>query len=355
MSAHTDDLLAVIEAAYRVDAPDDVWLEGLAAASRPHLDRGFGLCAFEFQLTDDGSPNVLQSYQLGIPTGLSEVYETVFEEMDPELRKKPFRMGPCISGSQLLGMRKEFRDHPYMKRYAQQYGMYDSIWITAAEPTGRGCAIHAGRAKVGWASPQLTKTWGRLAAHLAAAARLRHMLKTLRLQGSAPPAEAILDPRGRVHEAKGLANDKAALEHLRGAVLTLERSRGSMRFKDPDQALANWKALIAGRWTLVDQIEEGGRRYILARQNDPVAPGPESLTAREKQVIGYAKLGHHNKLIAYELGIADATVRVLMARAAAKLGVRTREELVAACATDLPVGDCTDRQGALQGQSREML
>jgi DNA-binding CsgD family transcriptional regulator len=47
-------------------------------------------------------------------------------------------------------------------------------------------------------------------------------------------------------------------------------------------------------------------------------------------VLQCAKLGHHNKLIAYELGIADSTVRVLITRAARKLGVRGREDLLRA-------------------------
>src|SRR5205814_2205879 len=102
------------------------------------------------------------------------------------------------------------------------------------------------------------------------------------------------------------------LDLLRRAVRFLEKSRGPMRRADPDKSLAGRKVLVAGRWSLIDQVESDGRRYIVARENEPPALGPESLTAREKQVIGYAKLGHHSKLIAYELGVADSTVRVLL-------------------------------------------
>ena len=62
----------------------------------------------------------------------------------------------------------------------------------------------------------------------------------------------------------------------------------------------------------------------------PRSPGPSSFTPRERQVVGYAALGHDNKVIAYDLGIAHSTVKVLMARAAQKLGVGTRAELIAA-------------------------
>jgi len=58
-------------------------------------------------------------------------------------------------------------------------------------------------------------------------------------------------------------------------------------------------------------------------------PAPMSaLTERERQVVSYAVLGHPNKFIGYELHMSVSTVRVLVARAAAKLGVRSRAELI---------------------------
>jgi DNA-binding NarL/FixJ family response regulator len=55
----------------------------------------------------------------------------------------------------------------------------------------------------------------------------------------------------------------------------------------------------------------------------------ELLTAREREIVERALLGSENKCIAYDLGLSDSTVRVLMSRAAIKLGVRTRRELLA--------------------------
>jgi DNA-binding CsgD family transcriptional regulator len=250
--------------------------------------------------------------------------------MAPEIRERPFQLGPCVTGSQLMGMRREFLDEPHMKRFVHQFGMYDSIWITAAEPSGLGCGFHAGRRRIAWASASEVQRWGRIAAHLSTAVRLRAGMLRLGARHDTAAPEAVLDPAGKIHDASGPASTKAAREQLRCAVLMLEKARGPVRETDPKAALADWKALVAGRWSLIDQIETDGRRFIVARQNDPVAPGPDMLTSREKQVVGYAKLGHHNKLIAYELGIADSTVRVLLARAAAKLGVHSRDELVRA-------------------------
>jgi DNA-binding CsgD family transcriptional regulator len=52
------------------------------------------------------------------------------------------------------------------------------------------------------------------------------------------------------------------------------------------------------------------------------------LTARERDVVARALRGCANKVIAYDLGLAHSTVRVLMARAAIKLGAHSRDELL---------------------------
>jgi DNA-binding CsgD family transcriptional regulator len=70
----------------------------------------------------------------------------------------------------------------------------------------------------------------------------------------------------------------------------------------------------------------------------PVAPSPgvvTALTDRERQVVLCAIRGFTNKEIAYELGLADSTVRVLMARAASKFGAHSRKELLEKAAAKL--------------------
>ena len=331
MGARALDLLDVVEAAYKVDLPDAQWLSELAHAALPHLDQGFGVAVFEYYKPEGAQPRIAQRFHLGIPGELEAIYSTVFAKMDPAIRLRPFRLGPCITGSELMNMRKEFRDEPHMKRFVQRFGMYDSIWITAAEPSGRGVAAplrRPSRREIcnGGGEVAEKKRWGRVAAHLSTAVRLRHALRNRQGTHTSDVGEAVLDPTGRVHDASGAARKPAAREMLRRAVLALEESRGTLREIDPDASLEARKALVSARWSLLDRVELDGRRYIVARENPPGAPGPEALSPRERQVLAFAKLGHHNKLIAYDLGIADSTVRVLLARASAKLGVHSRRE-----------------------------
>jgi DNA-binding NarL/FixJ family response regulator len=86
---------------------------------------------------------------------------------------------------------------------------------------------------------------------------------------------------------------------------------------------------FARLWSLVDRFDHGGRRYIIAHPNEPQTSGRPSLSERERLVVEYAALGHPNKLIAYELGLAVSTVGTFLKRAMKKLGLRTRLELIA--------------------------
>ena len=319
------DVLGIVEAAYRLDGTDSEWLSGVAEACRPALDRGFGLCAFEFQHQMGSPPQILRHCMLGIPEGLARIYAEVFHGMDPDAKLRAFTQGPCTTGSEIMGQHREFANNEHMKRHVHQFGMYDSIWITAAEPSGSGCGIHAGRAELGWPSRAARERWARVASHLAAGARIRRRLK----EAEEPPnVEAVWTPEGKLLHAEGPAQSADAVEQLRHAVLNLERARGPERKQHEVQCLNGWRGLIDARWSLVDQFESDGRRFVVARENAPRPPGPGALTQRERQVLGYAALGHDNKIIAYDLGIAHATVKVLMARAATKLGARTRADAI---------------------------
>lgn len=132
-----------------------------------------------------------------------------------------------------------------------------------------------------------------------------------------------MTPDGRIEHAEAPAQGKLAREVLRRSAAALDRARGPLRRTDQDEALAVWKALVAGRWSLVDHVDTDGRRFVLARRNDPDAPDVRGLTLREQQVLGYVALGHANKTIAYELGLTTSTVAGHLAKARQKLGLKS--------------------------------
>jgi len=324
--------LAIVEAAYRVDLSDSEWLEGIARACVSSLARGFGLCAFEFRHRSGERPEILGCTMLSIPKDLAAAYPSIFKSMDPEVQTRPFAHGPCTTASRMMGGAKQLEHNTLMQRQAHRFGIQDSIWITAAEPSGWGCGLHAGRGEPTSLSRNDVERWSRIASHVGAAVRLRRRLRrdAATETPNLSPADALFSPEGRVEHAQGDARQSQVLERLRTAVLSIERTRSMPQSSEPDENFGLWPGLVDARWSLLDAFETDGRRYIVARENTPDPPGPSALTLRERQVVSYAALGHDNKVIAYDLGIAHSTVRVLMARAAAKFRVGSREQLIEA-------------------------
>jgi len=81
---------------------------------------------------------------------------------------------------------------------------------------------------------------------------------------------------------------------------------------------------ISPAWTVLDEFTHGGERYMFVRRRNPT-----DLTKREIQVLLRAAQGETNKEIAFALGVAYSTVRVLLHRAARKLGADSRSEAIA--------------------------
>lgn len=132
----------------------------------------------------------------------------------------------------------------------------------------------------------------------------------------------------KIQHAEGVARAEESLHWLRHAARSMDRSQTTLRREDPDKALAVWEGLVTGRWSLIDRFDGDGRRYLVARRNDPEVQVSTALTRREQQLVSYAALGHANKFMAYELGISESNVSESIKQACTKLGVRSRTELI---------------------------
>jgi DNA-binding CsgD family transcriptional regulator len=201
----------------------------------------------------------------------------------------------------------------------REFGLRDIIYVRGLGPDHSGCVLAAGTAgRV--LHPRQIAAMSRVGAHVAAAFRLR------RNRGQVP--EAIFDGRGRLVHAEGAATGRRHRDLLASAVTAVERSRGPLRRRDPEEAVALWRALVAGRWSLVERFEADGRRFLLARVNVPEVAAPLVLTPAERRVAALLALGHPQKLVCYELGVSSSTVSTLAASALRKLGFASRAELI---------------------------
>jgi DNA-binding CsgD family transcriptional regulator len=306
----------VIEAAYAIDLPEAEWLQRIMGALRPALQNALGAIAYVYDLSS--RPIALRSVEaLDSPIDPAGVVNAMRTATD-EYIDKSWKVLACGTASEVPG----YQDQPAVKMYFHPVGVRDILAVNAYDPGEQlGLWVGAPLPKERPLTPRERSWLTRLSAHLASALRLRTKV-------SSP--QAVVAPSGKILHAEGDAAVAKSRLALRAAALGMDRARSSLRKSDMDAALGSWRALVAAQWSLVDTFEADGKRYLLARTNAPTPRGAELLSTRERQVLGYLELGHSTKLIAYELGISASTIRVLLARAARKLGTSTRAELLAA-------------------------
>lgn len=92
---------------------------------------------------------------------------------------------------------------------------------------------------------------------------------------------------------------------------------------------ARREGALGGRWTIAEEFIRDGFQYRLLRRPVATSAAPR-LTKREEAALELALAGHGNKTIAQLLVVSPSTVGVLLFRAATKLDVTSRTELLLA-------------------------
>jgi DNA-binding CsgD family transcriptional regulator len=324
--------LAVVRAAYHLDLDEEDWLAELVERSSPLLGDGFAAAAYTFDARDSH-----QVRPLRVSFGRATTEETIagFHGWHAECRYARLiynAPAPCQTMSGYMG--PYFAQDPAVAKYLHPVGAHDVIYVIARNPAGDGVALTATLGRTTRLDSRRAAQWARVAAHLASGRRLRQRLHALdrggsrRASAALDGADGIFSPRGRL-EYEGSHLDGATRARMRESVRRILDAR-ALEQDSPEEALAHWRALEFGRWCIVDTFDTDGKRYVVARRNDPAVDRVARLSARERQIAAFASLGHSLKLIAYEVGLSTATVSYHLTRAQAKLGVRSRAELVSA-------------------------
>jgi DNA-binding CsgD family transcriptional regulator len=325
------DPIRVIETGYDFDGSATDWLTRIAHEMRPLMDDGHGIYAYEFDVEKPARTWFEKLVMVDVdPARLRAANELVVRTQGVQNPIHAYTE-PMASISEILSAFQ--RDGvlastpPQWAEYCRILGIRDNLGFRTVEPGGRGITITAGQNRERTVDRRTKRLWARVASHLAAARRLRETLTADHTSTSG--VDAVLTPSGRVAHAEGPAEGIGARAALRRAVLAQDQARSRACRSDPHAAVETWRALVAGRWSLVEQFESDGRRYLVARRNEVLVPDPRALTPRERAVAHAAALGKSNKLIAYELGLCPSTVATHISTAARKLGVASRSALVA--------------------------
>ncbi len=319
MIAARPDLLRIVESIYRIDLGDDDWLITVADGLRPRIDMD--------SLGTFGALYRCQEPAGFVPTRV--IYRDVPESLRCALDLTPDDVSSGIlSRSVFFGAEvRSWQDNPCVQTGAlRRHGAADLLSLNAIAPDGTGCWFGGFQKTGGPLSDTARLTLTSIARHLAAAYRLRHRLQLAAIPPDPLDAE-LDDPRGG-REASDAATGSPMGEALEFAMSALSRGRSSSRGTGRVEGVDHEPHSAARRWTLVESFEREGRACVLAMANRPKRCGAARWSQRERDVVQHALLGHRNKVIAYDLGLAASTVRVLISRAAAKVGARSRQELL---------------------------
>jgi DNA-binding NarL/FixJ family response regulator len=319
------DWVAVVEAGYSLDGDDSTWLKHLLdCIAREHWG-GRSSAAFTFGLSATGF--ALRDVTIQGPPEIENHLRASLAVVSPEGLNQAYGSGSAPVGtvSELIFHRAG--DQQTFKK-TNAGVVADVLRIVAHSGTGRGLGLTLVLDTVRNSTQAERRRWTRCAAHIGAGLRLRAMARELAsLDGK--PIEAIFDGGGKLCHVREAATSKSARELLRTAVRNADKARSASGRLNADEALKAWEALIRGRWSLVDYFDSDQRRFVVAVRNDLCSLDPRGLSLRERQVVEYAGQGRSAKEIGYVLGAPAASVENSLRRAQAKLGLRSRVELIA--------------------------
>lgn len=279
MSTTEADALAVVEAAYRLDGTELEWVRGFLEPARALVDEGLGASAWLYELR--GPVVVVRSLAW---LGVSEPMARALIAASDEVPAEAYRVGVAVTLSEVLGGTRAI---PSDRKLVDELGCRDNVRASITDPSGHGVALGAPLPRLRTLTRGERLRLSRVAAHLHTALRAR-----MRRESESASDDAVLRPDGRVEHAEHGARDRSAREALREAARTIDRARGRMRRTDPDGALESWRALVDGTWTLLDRFESDGRRFLVARRNEPRAARPGGLTPAESRCAIYVAMGH---------------------------------------------------------------
>jgi DNA-binding NarL/FixJ family response regulator len=311
------EVIAIIDAAYRLDVDDATWIDRIVHAAAPLLDTGHGVAGY---LLDTRRRRPAHTPVLVGRDPWNGAWREAW--WDARVARMPARFVAELAGfgsptfaSQSCGAVVRGGVVARLARHLPPLplppGVTEALVISGYNVDGDGVVLFAFRSARIDTPPRGRESmaWQRISGHLAAASRLRR-------KRSDPQVVSPALARSMDHARTGGA--------------------------DP---LAAWPPLSMQGATVVP-TPHGYAAYA----NTPVGPAIGSLTPRERAAVALLDLGRSNKAIAYELGVAPSTVSSLLSTAAKRLGVTNTRGLIArtrGIVHAVPAADLTESEAVV--------
>lgn len=338
------DAIAVVEASYDLQSQETDWFLGVArAVNAMPLCSGLGTLAYHVTEHPGGhfeiSNAVQSSSQLNLVGRIERMGRLLRQRREGDLGviglssaamyERVLRLATRSRPNQLVLLDFDLVGPRWMYTLGVP-NVRDVMMLVNHHIDGLGITIVArGLAAIGRLRPAERRMYQMLGAHIKAGFRLRRRLRKMLDLSIMDEGDAVIDAKSaRVLHARGEARNRSPRQTLREHALRIEHVRTAAARRDSCRALEVWEGLIDGRWSLVDQVDRDGRRYIVAHRNAESVADPRGLTDMEVRTVRLASLGYCNKVIAYHLGLSEGTVSTHLHYAMRKLGIGTRVELL---------------------------
>ena len=324
---HPEKLAGFLEAAYRLEADDQTWLADVLGSAQEIWRRGVPCYAATADVSDVNAFRLEQMHAIDVPDAALALLRDGVDRFTPTFVARTF-LSVGVSLARKISM-PELRP---MFDSGDRVGFADAFGIRGLDPTGAMVFLAFLMPTSTEPPPAEKDVYRRIAHHLGAAQRYRRRLRASQPGPSAPDPERRAPRRSWTPAGASFTRPGPRRARRSGRRWSRRRRRATSRTRpttSAQQGLRRWSPLTGARWTLVDSFERSGARYVVARENLAAVRGLTLLTERERQVVALLALRASTKEIAYTLGISDTTVRVLLARSATKLGVRSRAALLA--------------------------
>ncbi len=306
-----DARLQILETLYRFDLDESTHIRLIQeTASRYWQKRGPVVLVGGRLMPDGGfelaTPHVTRDDGRGYARAIRDILLNISTE---ELRACS-AVTPVYGGARETGLKAKLSEQITML-FTRRAGVGDMLGFFSGTQEGGLVGLATFLNSLSSTSPRERAHWQPLAAHLAAAWRLRQRFDA----GAAVEelTDAVFRPDGRISEARVRMHDSVR-ERLRELVRERERERS-----DRTASRGMWSELIDGHWTLVDHFESNGRRVVIALRNVPMGASLCRLTERELEALTQARNGAPNKEIGLRMNLSTSSVARLLRAVARKL------------------------------------